>query len=133
MTPRPEICFCGREARGFYYEPALAAGAPRVGKHSKTGERISHTSLSLKVPCCSMACLAVVFHKKAVPPVLTKYETAALDAASVAAGKFIETTAGGTDMARWPVETWRDFLECVITAYAAELRAQVAVDGPPPF
>jgi hypothetical protein len=120
-------CFCGREARGFYYQrPAVT---PRL-----TNKRTPVTPPKPpppKVRCCSMACLDVAHNRRGAMPDMSKFEKIALAAVSAPAGAYIEAT-GSTDMATWPVETWDGFLECVVTSFAQKMR-ELADSGDCPF
>jgi hypothetical protein len=109
------VCFCGREARGFYYQRPM----PTPRTKSPVG-----TDAAAKVRCCSMACLDAVHAKGGVMPELSKFEKIALAAVSEPAGAYIEAT-GNTDMATWPVATWDGFLECVVAAYTRKMRELV--------
>jgi Family of unknown function (DUF6511) len=122
------LCFCGREARGFYYQRPVAP--PRVPP-KESGSFVEPRAAPPKVRCCSMARLDVAHKMRGTMPNLTKWEAAAIEAASDPAGEYIEAT-GTTDMATWSAETWFGFLECVIAAYARRMR-ELAESGEAPF
>ena len=113
------LCFCGREARGFYYERPIPV--PRI-------KPLAKATAAPKVRCCSMVCLDVAFNRKGVMPELSKFETIAIAAVSAPAGAYIETV-GDTDIANWSVATWDGFLECVVTSFTRKMRELVGSDA----
>jgi hypothetical protein len=117
------LCFCGREARGFYYQ--RPAPITRVSRKHPTP-----AAASPKIRCCSLACLDVAHKRGGVMPTLSKFEKIALAAVSSPAGSYIEAV-GNTDMATWSVETWDGFLECIVIAYTRKMRELVDSDEPP--
>ena len=117
------LCFCGREARGFYYDRPV----PPTRMKSATPAALPAFA---KVRCCSMACLDIAYHRKGAMPELSKFEKVALAAVSEPAGAYIEAT-GNTDMASWSIETWDGFLECVVTTYTSKMRELVGSDACP--
>lgn len=101
----------GRGARGFYYRK------PRTLEPSP------------KIRCCSMKCLDIAYNRqgKMIDP--TKKEIAAIEAASVLAGQYIDSI-GKTDMATWSEFDWMNFIEAVVTGYSDEMQRLTADEVP---
>jgi hypothetical protein len=101
---------CRRDARGFGFAPALI--------------RVEGPSVKL----CSRRCQDLVARWKGmIDP--NKHETAALAAAAVTGGEYVEAI-GKTDLATWTVPEWATLVDTIVTAFQDSLRAAYADDPP---
>jgi hypothetical protein len=110
--PAPKLaCFCGREARGFFFR---LPDTPTV-----------HT--------CSMACLDIAHARNGnmALPTLTNDEFNSIMAASPEIGAFLEKL-GKSDLATMTEEEWLDFLTHAYATICEFNRAKwQTVDGVP--
>lgn len=100
-----KLCFCGRAAKGFYYQK------PRGKKQSQNP----------RVWCCSMKCLDVVCIGEGKVEGITEAEIAAIEESSGPAGAYLDAL-GITDLAQMGRNQWLGFLECVVTSYSDALQ-----------
>lgn len=59
----------------------------------------------------------------------TKHEVAALEAASEAAGEFIDSLPT-SDMSRWTVQQWQQFIEVVVSGFTHKMGELAATEAP---
>jgi len=96
------LCPCGREARGFAYDPRLAG-----------------VSTDPPIAACSLAHLKIIAKKKGKIMPLTDTENQAVMNAAPIAGEYLEKL-GKTDLALMSYEEWMDFIAATCDAFLAE-------------
>lgn len=112
-----KLCFCGRQASGFGYDPRLAGAG-----------------LGPTVSACSLPHLNIITNRKGnmhVPTPLTKDEYNSIMEASPEIGAHLEST-GITDMAKMSIEQWYDHITFVYQAICERNAARWA-DGDVPY
>lgn len=101
---------CGRDARGYGYQRGTAAMRRRA---------------------CSIMCLDILVVRGGDVLELTHFEKQAIDAASDAAGSYLEEI-GKSDLATLTPEEWRHLLSLVFVRSTAEVQ-RLADEGAVPF
>jgi hypothetical protein len=108
---------CGRGSRGYgFRDPVPAPGKPNTLYRA-----------------CSLLCLDVIYHRwKMGEPMfnLTHYEERAIDAASDAAGEYLERI-GKTDLASLTPNEWLGFLKTVFVTSTATIQRLTDEDAVP--
>ncbi|UAB76982.1 hypothetical protein INR77_08990 [Erythrobacter sp. SCSIO 43205] len=82
---------------------------------------------------CSMQCLNIISERKGAmptPEVMNALEAKAIEAASPAAGEYLES-CGTTDLSRLTPEQWQGFLACVVRTVADEVQREFAENEVP--
>lgn len=103
---------CGRSGRGFAF-------TPRGWK------------ADAKLPACSMICLDILAREQRNVFKLNHFENQAIDAASDAAGEFLELL-GKTDLATLTGDEWRELIQLVFVRSTATIQ-RLTDDGAVPF